>query len=237
MHTEKTDPQAESALPRDEVHDLTLVIGNKNYSSWSMRPWVAMKAFDIPFREIRILLDRSDTSASIARYSAAGRVPILLAGDITVWDSLAICEFLAEQFPGKNLWPRDARARATARAICAEMHGGFGDLRSAMSMNIRASFPGKGQTPGAQSDIARISEIWESCLDRFGRQAYLFGEFSLADAYYAPVVMRFRTYAVSLTPALDAYMARVAAHPAVTQWMAEAVAETEVSPKYDACPD
>jgi glutathione S-transferase len=209
------------------------VIANKNYSSWSMRPWVAMTAFGIPFQEIRILLDQPDTAMHIARYSAAGRLPVLITSETTVWDSLAICEYLAEQFPDKNMWPQDLVARAMARSICAEMHSGFTGMRSAMGMNIRGSFPGKGRTPDAQGDIGRICEIWETCLSHFGHHHFLFGEFSIADAYFAPVVMRFRTYAVSLAPALEAYVERVAAHPAVAQWMREAIAEIEILEKFE----
>lgn len=216
-----------AAMLGQERAGLRLIIGNKNYSSWSMRPWVAMKAFGIPFEEIRIVLQQPDTTARIAEYSAAGRVPVLLAGDITVWDSLAICEYLAEQFSILNLWPEDVAARATARSICAEMHSGFSSLRSDMPMDIRASLPGKGRTIGSQADIGRISEIWEDCLSLYGAHEFLFGDFSIADAFYAPVVMRFRTYGVSLAPALQAYTERVLAHPAVAQWVREALLETE----------
>jgi len=213
---------------------MLLVIGNKNYSSWSMRPWVLMKAFGIPFEEIRILLGQPDTTSRIAEYSTAGKVPVLVANDITVWDSLAICEFLADQFSILNLWPEDVAARAHARSICAEMHAGFSSLRFDMPMNIRASLPGKGRTLGAQADIGRICEIWEDCFSRYGANEYLFGAFSIADAYFAPVVMRFRTYGVSLAPALQAYADRIAIHPAVLQWMREANAETETMAWHDA---
>ena len=128
--------------------------------------------------------------------------PVLVDGDITVWDSLSIIEYIAERYPEAKLWPDDVAARAFARSVCAEMHAGFSDLRNSMSMNIRGSYPGKGRTPGTQADIGRISEIWEECLSRFGHHQFLFGEFSIADAYYAPVVCRFRTYGVALAPAL-----------------------------------
>jgi len=235
MQTTHLDPSLSQTLAAARAPGLTLVIGNKNYSSWSMRPWVAMVAFGIPFQEVRVLLDRDDTANRICSYSASGRVPVLLAGDeMTIWDSLAICEYLAEQFPELHLWPQDVAARAMARSVCAEMHAGFSDLRNSMSMNIRASFPGKGRTPGTQADIGRISEIWEECLSRFGHHQFLFGDFSLADAYYAPVVLRFRTYGVTLAPALDAYCQRVLSHPAVARWVSEALAETETAPKHDA---
>lgn len=237
MQSTELDPTLESTLSAAENAGLKLVIGNKNYSSWSMRPWVVMKAFGIPFKEINILLAQPDTSMQIADYSASGRIPILIAGEITVWDSLAICEYLAEQFPEKPLWPKDVAARAMARSICAEMHSGFTALRTSMWMNIRANFHGKGRTAGSQADIGRISEIWENCFSKFGHHHFLFGEFSIADAYFAPVVMRFRTYDVSLAPALQAYAERVAAHPAVAQWMGEAKSEVAAIPDYDHYPD
>nr|WP_314634224.1 glutathione S-transferase family protein [uncultured Janthinobacterium sp.] len=234
MQTTILDPSLTQALASAREPGLTLIIGNKNYSSWSMRPWVAMTAFGIPFQEVRVLLDQKDTSSKIAEYSACGRVPVLLAGEMTIWDSLAICEYLAEQFPDKHLWPQDVAARATARSVCAEMHSGFAGLRTAMSMNIKAQLPGRGRTAAAQADIGRISEIWEECLSRFGHHQFLFGDFSIADAYFAPVVMRFRTYGVSLAPALNAYCERVQAHPAMARWITEALAETEVAAKHDA---
>ncbi|MDB5934623.1 MAG: glutathione S-transferase [Massilia sp.] len=233
MQTTELDPTLSQTLNGAGQPGLTLVIGNKNYSSWSMRPWVALTAFGIPFDEVRVLLDKPDTAARIADYSGAGRVPVLVAGEMTIWDSLAICEYVAEQFPHKHMWPQDVAARAMARSVSAEMHSGFQGLRSAMSMNIRASLPGRGRTAEAQGDIGRICEIWEECLSRFGHHQFLFGEFSIADAFFAPVVMRFRTYGVSLAPALQAYCDRVQAHPAVARWMREALAETEVAAKHD----
>jgi glutathione S-transferase len=238
MQTTELDPTLSTTLDQARQPGLTLVIGNKNYSSWSMRPWVAAAAFGIPFTELRLLLDRPDTAANIARYSHAGRVPVLLAGAITVWDSLAICEYLAEQFPDKHMWPQDVAARAMARSVTAEMHSGFAGLRNAMSMNIKASVPGRGRSADAQADIGRICEIWETCLSRFGHHKFLFGEFSIADAFYAPVVARFKTYGVALAPALQAYCERVLAHPAVARWVSEALAETEIAGKHEeAMPD
>lgn len=237
METTELDPSLSRALDAAGRGDMQLVIADKNYSSWSMRPWVAMTAFGIPFRETRIALGRSDTAANIARHSAAGRVPVLVDGNTRVWDSLAICEYLAEQFPDKAMWPQDTRARAVARSICCEMHSGFTGLRSAMWMNIRARFPGKGRTVEAQADIGRICEIWEDCLAEFGHRQFLFGDFSIADAFFAPVVMRFITYGVSMAPAMQAYMNRVVAHPAVARWIEEAMTETTRLPKYDVYPD
>ncbi|MDY7576917.1 glutathione S-transferase family protein [Herbaspirillum sp. RTI4] len=227
MQTTELDSLVSQTWAKAKKTGFKLVIGNKNYSSWSMRPWVLLNAFAIPFQEIRILLRQPDTAEHIARYSAAGRVPILLTAEAPIGDSLAICEYLAEQFPDLGLWPRDSTARAVARSVCAEMHSGFTGLRSAMPMDIRASYPGQGRTPEAQGDIGRICEIWEDCLAEFGHHQFLFGDFSIADAFYAPVVMRFRTYGVSLAPALQAYADRVAAHPAVAHWIADAQAETE----------
>jgi glutathione S-transferase len=238
MQTTELDPTLSHTLEQARQPGLTLVIGNKNYSSWSMRPWVAATAFGIPFTEVRVLLDQPDTAANIARFSHAGRVPVLLAGDMTIWDSLAICEYLAEQFPDKHMWPADVAARAMARSVVAEMHSGFAGLRTAMSMNIKASLPGRGRTAEAQADIGRVCEIWEECLSRFGHHNFLFGDFSIADAFYAPVVMRFKTYGVALAPALQAYCDRVQAHPAVARWVKEALAETEVADKHeDELPD
>jgi glutathione S-transferase len=232
MQNTELDPTLSETLAKAGRNMLTLVIGNKNYSSWSMRPWVLLTAFDIPFREIRICLDQADTATKIAEYSSAGRLPVLLDGSLNIWDSLAICEYLAEQFPDRPLWPQDTAARAVARSICAEMHSGFTGLRSAMGMDIRASYPGKGRTAEAQGDIGRVCEIWEDCLSQFGHHEFLFGHFSIADAFYAPVVMRFKTYQVSLAPALQAYCDRVARHPAVADWIAAALAETEVLPDH-----
>ncbi len=206
---------------------LKLVIGNKNYSSWSMRPWVLLRGAGIPFEETQLWFDDAGRIAEARRYSPAGQVPVLLVDDAPVWDSLAICETVAELFPEKQLWPADARARQVARSICAEMHAGFRKLRGAMPMNIRASLPGKGMNADVQQDIDRIVVIWQSCRERFGQDgAMLFGRFTVADAYYAPVVMRFMTHAVALPPVAQAYADAVRALPAVQEWMAAARKET-----------
>ncbi|KAF3997316.1 glutathione S-transferase family protein [Glaciimonas immobilis] len=232
MQATERDATLSEVLKNAGKSGMTLVIGNKNYSSWSMRPWVVLKAFGIPFNEVRILLDQAETATDIAKYSAAGKVPVLVVGDLHIWDSLAICEYLAEQFPDAGMWPKDVAARAIARSVCAEMHAGFAGVRSAMSMDIRASRPGEGRTPQAQGDIGRISEIWEDCLSEFGHHRFLFGDFSIADAFFAPVVMRFRIFGVSLAPALQAYVERVQAHPAIAQWVREALEEQEVLPDH-----
>ncbi|HUP96467.1 MAG TPA: glutathione S-transferase family protein [Usitatibacter sp.] len=207
---------------------LTLVIGNKNYSTWSMRPWVLMRALDIPFEEVKLRFHSAEWDAHIARWSPSRLVPVLWRGEQSVWDSLAIMETLAEWFPERPVWPRDANARALARSMSAEMHSGFGNLRTHMPMNIRASLPGKGMRAEVQSDIDRIQSLWAQARERFGVGGpFLFGEFSAADAMYAPVVMRFRTYGVPLGAEAAAYCAAVRATGAVRAWVEEALKETE----------
>ena len=212
---------------------LTLVIGNKNYSSWSLRPWLAMKQAGIAFNETNVVLNRPETSEKILRYSPSGRVPCLIDGDLTVFDSLAICEYInekvSERDDGAGLWPRDAKARAQARSVVAEMHSSFAALRSHMPMDIRSRHTDKGQTalrrPEVAADVARIQSVWEGCLAQGGPM--LFGSFSIADAFYAPVVTRFATYGVKLSPLLAAYSESVLALPAMQQWIAAAKAEPE----------
>ncbi|MDP2239749.1 MAG: glutathione S-transferase family protein [Burkholderiales bacterium] len=207
---------------------LKLVIGNKNYSSWSMRPWVLLREAGIAFEEVQLKFDDAGHIAEARQYSPAGQVPVLLVGSGPVWDSLAICETAAEMFPDKQLWPAETRARQLARSICAEMHAGFRNLRRAMPMNIRSSFPGKGMSPEVQHDIDHIVAIWHSCRERHAGQGdMLFGRFSVADAYYAPVVMRFMTHAVALPPQAQAYADAVCALSSVREWMAAALLETE----------
>jgi glutathione S-transferase len=206
----------------------TLVIGNKNYSSWSMRPWLAMKQAGIVFNEIRVPLFEDGYKTRIRQYSPAGKVPVLVAGNITVWESLAICEFVAERHPEKQLWPAESAVRAQARAICSEMHAGFSALRNAMPMNIRSSHPGKGTTPASKRDIERIVAIWEQCRKNYGSGGdLLFGHFTTADAFYAPVVSRFETYAVELPPVARAYADAVLRLSAMQEWMTAAREETE----------
>jgi glutathione S-transferase len=214
------------------VSELTLVIGNKNYSSWSLRPWIAMKVAGIAFTEHRIPLYGPESKKAILVYSPAGKVPCLVDEDLRVWDSLAICEYLAEKHPG--LWPQDPAARAVARSISAEMHSGFPNLRTHMSMNIRKRYPDKGRTPESLADVARIIFIWSGCRARFGKEGpYLFGRFSIADAMYAPVVLRFRTYEVELPPDCRAYADAILALPAMQDWIAAAGAETESLPQFE----
>jgi glutathione S-transferase len=207
---------------------LTLVIANKNYSSWSMRPWVLMKQLGIPFDEVQLRFNSTEWDAQIARWSPSRLVPVLWRGEQSVWDSLAIMETLHEWFPDRAVWPQDPLARAFARSIAAEMHSGFRDLRGKMPMNIRGSHPGKGLTAEVQANIDRIQALWAEARRRFGRSGpFLFGAFCAADAMYAPVVMRFATYGVRLAPEAGAYCDAVRAAPGVRAWMDGALAEKE----------
>lgn len=208
----------------------TLIFANKNYSSWSLRPWLLLRHADIPFAEHKLLLTQDD----ISKYSPSGRIPVLKDGNKLIWDSLAIMEYLAETFPEKNLWPRERDARAMARSVSAEMHAGFSNLRTHMTMNCRGSFPGKGRTPEVDKEIRRIQDIWQECRTQFGKGgAFLFGEFSIADAMYAPVVSRFITYGVELTPISEAYVRAMYTLPAMQEWLAAAKAEPEVLARYE----
>ncbi|MDB5985373.1 MAG: glutathione S-transferase [Nevskia sp.] len=213
---------------------MKLVIGNKNYSSWSLRPWLLMQVKHIPFEEVPIALYQADSKLQQLRYSPAGKVPVLIDGDRTIWDSLAIAEYLAEQFPQRHLWPSEIGARALARSVSAEMHSGFGSLRAQMPMNLRAAHPDKGRSPEVLADIARICAIWEDCRARFGAdddgaqtRPFLFGDFTIADAFFAPVVTRFITYAVPLSAACARYVAAMRALPAMQAWYAAGVVERE----------
>ena len=207
---------------------LTLVIGNKNYSSWSMRPWVLMKQLGIPFDEVKLRFNSLEWNAHIERWSPSRLVPVLWRGDQSVWDSLAIMETLNEWYPDKAVWPRDGKARSLARSAAAEMHSGFRDLRSSMPMNVRGSYPGKGMSPEVQVNIDRIEQLWTEARSRFGADgAFLFGAFSAADAMYAPVVMRFKTYAPKLSPECARYCEAMLAAPGVRAWIDEALKEKE----------
>lgn len=216
------------------AHTLTLVIGNKNYSSWSMRPWLLLRQAGIPFDEVRIPLYVPGSEIDLAQWSPSGKVPALHDGEIRVWDSLAICEYLAERFPELELWPADATARAVARSVSAEMHAGFGALREHMSMNIRARYPGQGRTPDCLADIERILAIWTDCRARYGHGGdFLFGRFGIADAMFAPVVLRFETYGVALEGAARAYAEAILALPPLQAWVNDAVAELERIEKFE----
>lgn len=208
---------------------LTLVIGNKNYSSWSLRPWLALKQTGSEFREIRIPLDTPTTQESLRQYSPSGRVPVLLDGSLVIWESLAICEYLAEQFPAAGLWPTDPLARAIARSVSHEMHSGFRALRQWMPMDCRATLPGQGREPGVQEDIERVTQLWKECRHQFGAGGdFLFGSITIADAMYAPVVSRFLTYGVELDPVCAAYREAIWQWPALQEWVAAAREEVEI---------
>lgn len=215
---------------------LKLAIGNKNYSSWSMRPWLALRANGIPFEEISIPLytDNKADKDRILSFSRAGKVPVLVDGDITVWDSLAIIEYVAERFPESRLWPEDRASRAHARSICAEMHSGFLPLRNECGMNLHRPVRAKALSAGAQADIARIEQIWLECRERYGASGpFLFGGFGAADAMYAPVAHRFRTYAIEVAPEAKAYMGTLSALPAFREWTEAGLAETLVIDKFE----
>ncbi|MFL6695071.1 MAG: glutathione S-transferase family protein [Ramlibacter sp.] len=212
---------------------LQLHIANKNYSSWSMRPWVLMRQAGIPFDEVMVPFDAMDSGSqfkrTVERLNPAGRVPVLVDGGLVVWDTLAIAEYLAETFPERHLWPRDAKARARARSVCAEMHAGFGALRQHCPMNIEASLPHIGaivlrDQAAVRADVQRLVQMWTDLLAEHGGPM-LFGEFSIADAYFAPVCMRMRTYALPVPATITRYIERVSALPGVRAWIDAALAE------------
>lgn len=214
---------------------LQIYIGNKNYSSWSMRPWVLLKQSGIDFEEIMVRFDSFNSDSkfkqSLGALSPVGKVPVLVDDGLVVWDTLAIAEYVAEKFPDKNLWPQDAKARARARSICAEMHSGFGALRSACGMNIEADLSDMGQLiwrdkPAVRADVARIVSMWSELLAAHGGPL-LFGEFSIADAYFAPVCMRLKTFALPVPAEITAYMQRVCTLPGVKAWIDGALAEKD----------
>jgi glutathione S-transferase len=212
---------------------MQLHIGNKNYSSWSMRPWVLMNQAGIAFDEVMHRFDAfapgSQFKSGVERLNPAGRVPVLIDDGLAVWDTLAIAEYLAERFPEKHLWPADMRARARARSVCAEMHSGFGALRHHFGMNIEASLPEVGarvlqEQSEVRDNVGRIVAMWTELLEQHGGPM-LFGSFCIADAYFAPVVMRLRTYGVPVPAPIAAYIERVIAQPGVAAWIADALAE------------
>lgn len=215
------------------MSDLILYIGNKNYSSWSLRPWIAMEAAGVPFTDEVIPFDFPAGNPKFKAISPTGRVPVLHHGDVRVWESLAIIEYVAELFPDKGIWPKDAGARAEARAISMEMLSGFRALRNACPMNIRREPRAIELPDGVTDDVARIETIWQEALARSGGP-FLFGAFSAADAMYAPVVNRFETYRLTQDDAVLAYIARVKAHPAWQKWQAAALAEPWIVPEDEA---
>jgi glutathione S-transferase len=209
----------------------TLYIGNKNYSTWSLRSWVLMKAAGIPFREQRLLLDQADTTSRIRAQSPSAKVPCLHDGTVVVWDTLAIAEYLAERHPG--LWPADSEARAWARSAAAEMHSGFANLRNEFGMNLRLR-NARIASPAVAADIERISEIWREGRRRFGEGGnFLCGSFGIVDSFYCPVAFRFQSYGVALTDSCAAYQAQLIALPAMQEWMDDALRETERIAQYD----
>jgi len=206
---------------------LTLVIGNKNYSSWSMRPWIAMKAAGIPFEEVVIPLYLEGSREQILKYSPAGKVPILIDGDLAVWDTIAILEYLAERFPDAGLWPRDERARSLARSVSAEMHSGFQPLRQHCTMNLWLPPKPRPQPGDVLENMRRIETIWRDCRSRYGQGGpFLFGRFGAADAMYAPVVARFHNYGLPVQGDTLDYMRAVMALPAWREWYDAAMRET-----------
>ncbi len=214
---------------------LKLVIGNKNYSSWSMRPWLALRANDIAFEEIFIPLYTGDADKKrILGFTPSGKVPALIDGDITIWDSLAIIEYLAERFPETRLWPEDPAQRAHARSISAEMHSGFAALRNECGMNLHRPVGAIELSADAHANVARIQQIWIACRARFGKSGpFLFGRFGGADAMFAPVVHRFRTYAIPLAPDAQHYMNTMMALPAFEEWTRAGLAETLVIDRFE----
>ena len=214
---------------------LKLYIGNKNYSSWSMRPWVVLKQAGIAFEEVAVRFDSFDSGSTFRKtmeaLSPVGKVPVLVDDGLVVWDTLAIAEYLAEKFPEKSLWPQGIKARARARSVCAEMHSGFGALRSACPMNIEASLPETGQLiwrdkPAVRADVARIVGMWDELLQtHYGPM--LFGSFTIADAYFAPVAMRLKTYALPVPDSIMAYIDRLCAAPGVKAWIDDALVEKD----------
>ncbi len=214
---------------------LKLYIGNKNYSSWSMRPWVLLRQAGIPFEEVMVKFDAFDADSTfkhvILGINPAGRVPVLADGDLAVWDTLAIAEYVAETFPDKQLWPADKAARARARSVCAEMHSGFSALRSACPMNIEAMLPEAGRLvwrdkPGVRDDVQRIVAMWSELLAAH-KGPMLFGGFTVADAYFAPVCMRLKNYALPVPGHITDYIRRVCALPGVKAWVDDALAEKD----------
>ena len=214
---------------------LKLFIGNKNYSSWSMRPWVLLTQAGIPFEEVMVRFDSFDADSAfkttLANLSPTGKVPLLVDGDLSIWDTLAIAEYVAEQFPDRQLWPADKAARARARSICAEMHSGFTGLRGNCPMNIEASLPDVGaliwrDKPAVRADVARLVEMWSALLQQHDGPM-LFGHFTVADAYFAPICTRIKTYGLPVPQNIAAYVNRVLALPGVQAWITQAKAEKD----------
>lgn len=214
-----------------------LYIGNKNYSSWSLRPWLLMKHFGIPFAEHMVSVAGREYNAALKPLAGNARVPCLHDDGFAVWESIAIAEYLAERYP--QMWPADPQARARARSVSAEMHAGFGALRTAMPMNLKLKLKGKPAAPAVQRDIDRFAEIWVEARTQFasGDGPWLFGDFSVADAMFAPVAWRLHIYNVELSPVAASWRDTVLAHPAMREWHAAALLETEAHAHYDCLAD
>lgn len=211
-----------------------LVLANKRYSSWSMRPWILMTALGIPFRQTVIALRQPDTRSRILEVSPSGKCPVLIDGDVSVWESLAIIEHLAERFPDKGVWPRDPKARALARSISAEMHAGFQGLRQNCPMNLGAKFAARDWPDAVTADVVRLEAMWADARARFGAGGpYLFGAFCGADAMYAPVVTRLDTYQLNVGPGTRAYMDAILPHPALVSWRLAALQEPWTIPEFE----
>lgn len=216
------------------MSDLSLVIGNKNYSSWSLRPWFLMKYFDIPFSEIRIPLCQEITEKALEPYSPTLKVPILIHKNLKVWDSLAICEYISENFLSGKGWPKVTEARAVARSISAEMHSSFFNIRNEMPMNCRKRFENLTISSEASSEVNRVEEIWSQCREKYSTSGpWLFGEFTTADCMFAPVVLRFITYGIELNHICLQYVSTIYTHPAIVYWVESAKLEAEIIEEFE----
>jgi glutathione S-transferase len=213
---------------------LVLTLGNKVYSSWSMRGWLALELCGVPYEEVVVPLDQPSTREAIAKRSPSGRVPVLEHDGVRIWDSLAIVEYLAEAFPEAKLWPTDRAARAVARSACAEMHAGFATMREKLPMHLKRSSVPVARSPELAADVARVQQIWRDCRERFGEGGpFLFGERTAVDCFFAPVTTRFRSYAVGVDDAARAYMQVIEEWPPFVKWKNAALVENLLMPRYE----
>jgi glutathione S-transferase len=211
------------------MNKLNLIIGNKNYSSWSLRPWILMKQFNIDFDETRVALYTDTTTEKLNHYQSNHKVPILLDGDLQIWDSLAILEYVSEKYLQSKAWPVDSESRAVARSISAEMHSGFSHIRNEMPMNCKAAYANFKISAEVSKEIKRIALIWQSCRQKYTQTGdWLFGQYSIADAMFAPVVLRFNSYGVKLEGQAQQYVSRVLAQQYIQQWISEGIKEKEI---------
>ena len=212
-----------------QMNKLTLIIGNKNYSSWSLRPWLLMKELNIDFNETRVALFTDTTTEKLSKYDSDHKVPVLLDGDLQVWDSLAILEYVSEKYLQSKGWPADSNARAVARSVSAEMHSGFSHIRNDMPMNCRAAYSDFKISSEIAAEINRIESIWESCRNKYTRQGqWLFGQYSIADAMFAPIVLRFNSYGIKLKGQAQQYVTSVLNQPHLKQWISDGIKEKEI---------